>query len=112
MVAPALILRFLPHALVLLGILGAGLYVLHLRDTVNEQAAALQQKEEESVLLRAQVQDLTRSYDEVQARQELAQEAARKLREDLAKARSRIKNAPIPSDCPGGVEFFREWLSR
>jgi len=108
-------LRYLPHAsrlLLVLALVGAGWWINGMRGTIKEQELQLEHKEEEIALLRAQVLDLTESYKKLLARQQTAEEQTKKLKEDLAKARSRVRTVTIPSDCSGAVEWLRNEVSR
>ena len=105
-------LKYLPHLIVVAALLGAGWWINGMRGTIKEQELQLTMKEEELSVLRAQVLDLTESYKALQARQVTAEEQAKKLREDLAKARGRVRTVTIPSDCSGGLDWFRSELSR
>lgn len=105
-------LKYLPHLLLVLALASAGWWINGMRGTIKEQELQLEHKEEEISLLRAQVLDLTESYKKLLARQQTAEEQAKKLKEDLAKARSRVRTVTIPSDCEGGAEWLRQELSR
>ena len=55
---------------------------------------------------------VTESKQELEAKQAEATAAVERLRQDLSKARSRVRTVTIPSDCPGAVEWLRSEFSR
>jgi G:T/U-mismatch repair DNA glycosylase len=105
-----LALKLLIGGFLLTSVVGAWVYhksVVNALERCEEQRSEVQRKLD---VAQDQVRSITEAQEEVLARQVLAEETAKKLRGDLARARGRVQTIVIPSECPAALDWLAEEL--
>lgn len=98
-------LRFLPHILVVLAVIGGYFYVRNLQDTVVEQQVRLEKAEEDKLALEQQVKDLSVQKAELDANLVEAEANRSKIRSELDATLRRLRTQKPPVECKAAIDW-------